>query len=242
MKPVIVFRSALFALFQLIVTPIFAIGSLFTFPLPLRGRYRVISCWARLMVKTAEILCGIRYRVIGAEHIPQEPCIILSNHQSSWETFVFQVIFPPQVWVIKRELLWIPFFGWGLAMLAPIAIDRSSGARALRQTLDQGSDRLRRGFCIVIFPEGTRAAPGELRAFQSGGAWLASKTGTPVLPVAHDAGACWPRNAWLKRPGLITISIGPPIAPGDLKVNELNERAEDWIRAELPRLSLYERA
>lgn len=242
MTAAIIFRSALFALFQLIVTPVFAIVSLLTFPLPLHGRYRVISCWARLMIKAAEVICGIRYRVIGADRIPRKPCIIVSNHQSSWETFVFQLIFPPQVWVIKRELLWIPFFGWGLAMLAPIAIDRSSGTRALRQTFEQGSDRLQRGFCIVIFPEGTRVAPGEVRSFQSGGAWLASKTGAPVVPVAHDAGVCWPRNAWLKRPGLVTVSVGEPIAPQNLKVSELNERVENWIRAELPRLSQYERA
>ncbi len=231
-----VLRSGLYALFQLIVTPVFAILSLLTFPLPLAGRYRVISHWARMMVKAAAIICGIRYRVLGRDNIPDEPCIILANHQSAWETFALQAIFPPQVWVVKRELLWIPFFGWGLAMLKPIAIDRSSGARALRQTYEQGKDRLARGFCIVIFPEGTRVAPGENRPYQSGGAWLAAKTGARIVPVAHNAGLYWPRNAWLKRPGVITVKIGEPIVAGGFSVNELNARVEQWIKTEVPQL------
>jgi 1-acyl-sn-glycerol-3-phosphate acyltransferase len=222
----------LYALFQLLVTPVFSIISVLTFPLPLRARYRVISQWARIMVKAAELMCGIRYRVLGAENIPNEACILVANHQSAWETFCFQLIFPPQVWVLKRELLWIPFFGWGLAMLAPIAIDRSSGARALRQTYEQGKDRLGRGFWIVIFPEGTRVRPGVDRPYQSGGAWLAAKTGAKIVPVAHNAGLCWPRNAFLKRPGVITVKIGAPIDPADMTVSELNTRVEQWIKAE----------
>lgn len=236
MKVFRVIRSLLYALFQLLVTPIYAIVSVLTFPLPLHGRYRVISLWARMMVKAAEVLCGIRYRVLGVDNIPDEPCIILANHQSAWETFFFQVVFPPQVWVVKRELLWIPFFGWGLAMLAPIAIDRGSGARALRQTYEQGKDRLSRGFWIVIFPEGTRVLPGVDRPYQSGGAWLAVKTGAKVVPVAHNAGLCWPRNAWLKRPGVITVKIGAPIDARGMNANELNARVEQWIKSELPRL------
>ena len=124
--------------------------------------------------------CGIRYRVIGSEHIPREPCIILSKHQSAWETLVYQVIFPPQVWVLKRELLWVPFFGWGLAMLSPIAIDRRAGTRALKQMFDQGRERLRQGFSIVMFPEGTRTMPGKRGKYHPGGAWLAVQTGTQV--------------------------------------------------------------
>lgn len=233
MMPLRVLRSLLYALFQLTVTPLFALLSLATFPLPLHGRYRVISLWARMMVKAAEAICGIRYRVQGRRHLPDEPCIIISNHQSAWETFIFQLIFPPQVWVLKRELLWIPFFGWGLAMLAPIAIDRASGTRALRQTYEQGKDRLDRGFWIVIFPEGTRVDPGVDRPYQSGGAWLAVKTGAKIVPVAHNAGRCWPRNAWLKRPGMITVSIGDPIDPRGMSVNALNARVEQWIKSEL---------
>jgi len=194
------------------------------------------------MVAAVEILCGIRYRVTGAEHLPPPPFIILAKHQSAWETLAFQVLFPPQVWVIKRELLWIPFFGWGLAMLAPIAIDRSAGPRALRQMLDQGRDRLARGFCIVIFPEGTRVAPGTRREYQPGGAWLAAKTETPVVPVAHNSGEMWRRNAFLKYPGTITVSVGAPIETRGLTPEEINRRVEDWIENEMRRISEPARA
>jgi len=238
MTPGVVLRSTLFALFQLVVTPPYALIALATFPLGPFTRYRVISLWARMMVAAVEAICGIRYRVLGAERLPPAPFIVLSKHQSAWETIAFQVIFPPQVWVVKRELLWIPFFGWGLAMLAPIAIDRGSGARALRQMLEQGRDRLARGFCIVIFPEGTRVAPGTRREYQPGGAWLASKTEAPVVPVAHNSGELWRRNAFLKHPGTVTVSIGAPIETRGLAPGEINRRVEDWIEGEMPRLNI----
>ena len=238
MTPGVVLRSTLFALFQLVITPPYALIALATFPLGPFTRYRVISLWARMMVAAVEAICGIRYRVLGAERLPPAPFIVLSKHQSAWETIAFQVIFPPQVWVVKRELLWIPFFGWGLAMLAPIAIDRGSGARALRQMLEQGRDRLARGFCIVIFPEGTRVAPGTRREYQPGGAWLASKTEAPVVPVAHNSGELWRRNAFLKHPGTVTVSIGAPIETRGLAPGEINRRVEDWIEGEMPRLNI----
>ena len=240
MTPGVVLRSTLFALFQLVITPPYALIALATFPLKPLARYRVISLWARMMVVAAEAVCGIHYRVIGAENIPRLPCIILAKHQSAWETLAFQLIFPPQVWVVKRELLWIPFFGWGLAMLAPIAIDRGSGARALRQMLEQGADRLARGLCIVIFPEGTRVAPGARRDYQPGGAWLASKTEAPVVPVAHNSGELWRRNAFLKYPGTITVSIGAAIDTRGLAPGEINRRVEDWIEGEMQRLTSRE--
>jgi len=239
MTPGVVLRSTLFALFQLVITPPYALVALLTFPFTLLTRYRVISGWARLLVAAAERICGIRYRVIGAENVPRHPCIILSKHQSAWETLAFQVIFPPQAWVVKRELLWIPFFGWGLAMLDPIAIDRGSGARALRQMLEQGRDRLARGLCIVIFPEGTRVAPGARREYRAGGAWLASKTEAPVVPVALNSGEIWRRNAFLKYPGTITVSIGVPIETRGLPPEEINRRVEDWIEGEVQRISKH---
>ena len=232
----VVLRSSLFALFQLAVTPPYALVALATFPFKPFTRYRVISLWARMMVAAAGAICGIRYRVIGAENIPRGPCIILSKHQSAWETLAFQVIFPPQVWVVKRELLWIPFFGWGLAMLEPIAIDRGAGPRALRQLLDQGRERLSRGYCIVIFPEGTRIAPGARGEYHPGGAWLAVQAGAPVVPVAHNAGETWRRNAFLKRPGLVTVSIGAPLDPRNMTAQALNRKVEDWIEAEMQRI------
>ena len=229
-------RSSLFALFQLVTVPVFAIVGLLLFPLPLAARYRFISTWSRLMLAGAEAILGIRYRVLGAENLPPPPFIVLAKHQSAWETLAFQVIFPPQVWVVKRELLWIPFFGWGLAMLSPIAIDRAAGPRALKQLLEQGRERLARRFCIVIFPEGTRVAPGSRGKYQVGGAWLAVKTATPVLPVAHNAGELWRRRAFIKRPGLVTVSIGAPIDTRSLTPDELIRRVEDWIEREMQRI------
>ena len=232
----VVFRSLVFALLQVVVTPPWAIVALFTFPLPALARYRVISGWSRVMIRGAEWICGVRYRVLGMENIPREPCIIISKHESAWETLAFQVIFPPQVWVLKRELLWIPFFGWGLAMLSPIAIERKAGQRALKQMIEQGRQRLRSGFNIVIFPEGTRVRPGTKGVYQLGGAWLAVKTGAAVLPVAHNAGACWPKNTLLKRPGLITVSIGPLVWPGAEKPAVLMQNIAQWIENETQRL------
>ena len=234
-------RSSLFALFQLVTTPFFAIVGLLLFPLPLTARYRFISTWSRLMLAGAESILGIRYRVLGAENLPPPPFIVLAKHQSAWETLAFQVIFPPQVWVVKRELLWIPFFGWGLAILAPIAIDRASGPRALKQLLEQGRERLARRFCIVIFPEGTRVAPGRRGKYQVGGAWLAVKTATPVLPVAHNAGELWRRRAFVKRPGVVTVSIGAPIDTRQLTPDELIRRVEDWIEREMQRIGNQDR-
>ena len=232
-------RACLFLLFQIVITPVFSIIALLTFPLSRLTRYRIITTWTRLVVGAATLICGIRYRVIGAENIPREPCVILSKHQSAWETMALQIIFPPQVWVMKRELLWIPFFGWGLAMLSPIAIDRGSGSKALRQMAEQGRERLKAGFYIVIFPEGTRVAPGQRRAYHPGGAWLTVKTGALALPVAHNAGEYWRRNAFIKRPGLITVSVGKPVSPEGLSASELNHRIEDWIESEMPKLHGY---
>ncbi len=230
-------RSTLFAAFLIIITPVFAAIALLSFPLPPLTRYRIITVWTHWVMWAARVICGIRYRVIGCEHIPDQPCIILAKHQSAWETMAFQLIFPPQVWVLKRELLLVPFFGWGLAMLWPIAIDRSSRRKALQQMIEQGRKRLDAGFCIVIFPEGTRVAPGQRGQYRPGGARLALRTATPVLPVAHNAGLYWRRNAFLKYPGLITVSIGAPITPENTDDPlALMQRVEHWIETEIPQL------
>ncbi len=229
-------RSAVFAVIQIALTVVFAVISLLTFPFRPFTRYRIISAWAHLMVVLAKFICGVRYRVIGRENLPAEPCIVLSKHQSAWETIAYQVILPPQVWVLKKELLRVPFFGWGLAMLSPIAIDRGSGARALRQTLEQGKDRLKGGWWIVIFPEGTRIAPGRRGRYHLGGAWLACQTGAPVVPIAHNAGTLWRKNALIKHPGTITVSVGPAIHPQGMTADTLNRKVEDWIETEVARL------
>jgi 1-acyl-sn-glycerol-3-phosphate acyltransferase len=229
-------RSAAFVLVQSVATFVYSIVALLTFPFSPLTRYRIISSWSRLMVWSLTRICGVRYRVLGAENIPDEPFIVLAKHESAWETLALQVVLPPQVWVVKRELLWIPFFGWGLAMLSPIAIDRRDGSRALRQTLEQGRERLASGFNIVIFPEGTRSAPGVSGTYQAGGAWLALQTGAPIVPVAHNAGDHWPRNSFLKYPGVVTISIGPAVRPTDEKAPELARRIGEWIENETRRI------
>ena len=225
----IALRSALFAAALLVFTPPFAVLAVLTFPLSRMARYRVISGWARVMLRAAKVLCGLDYRVEGLEHLPAQPSIILSKHQSAWETLAFQAIFPPQVHVLKRELLWIPFFGWGLAMMSPIAIDRAKGRAALKQLARLGRERIAQGFWVVIFPEGTRVAPGCKGKYQPGGAWLAVQTDAPVVPVAHNAGLFWPKNAFLKQPGTITLRIGPSIPSAGRKPAEVGLDAERWI-------------
>lgn len=229
-------RSLGFLLLQFTITPIYALIALFTFPFHPLTRYRIISGWAHIMLWLLRVLCDIRMEVRGAENIPKQPCIVMSKHQSAWETIALQIVFPPQVWVLKRELLWLPFFGWGLAMTSPIAIKRSDGKGAVKQLLAQGKARLAQGFCVVIFPEGTRIPYGQRGKYKVGGALLGLHTGAPLVPVAHDAGRLWGRNAFLKRPGVITMSIGAPIMAAGLKADELGRRVEDWIESEVARL------
>ena len=224
-----VLRSVLFALGLCLLTPPYALLALLTFPLPRMMRYRIISGWSRLVILMARAVLGIEWRVEGREHLPQRPAVILSKHQSAWETMAFQLIFPPQVLVLKRELLWIPFFGWGLALMSPIAINRSRGMQALRTIARRGRERLAQGFWVVVFPEGTRVPPGAQREFHPGGAWLAAASGAPVVPVAHNAGLLWPRNAFLKRPGTVTVRIGPPIDAANRDAHTINELARQWI-------------
>lgn len=230
-------RSALYLLLQIIITPPYALITLVCFPLSPHDRYRVTSSWTFIMLFLLRHLCGIRYQILGAENIPKTPSIVLSKHQSAWETLAFQQIFPPQVWVLKKELLLIPFFGWGLAMTSPIAIDRKSGKKALEQIVEQGRERLKQGFWIVIFPEGTRIPPGKRGKYRIGGAWLATHTNVPVVPVAHNAGEFWGRNSFIKKPGTITVSIGKPIDPTGMEAGELNEKVEAWIENEMLRIS-----
>ncbi len=227
-----VLRSALFALALILVTPPYAVIALLSFPLPRMARYRLISAWSRLVVWLAWLCCGIRWRIEGRKHLPDEPSVILSQHQSAWETLAFQEIFPPQVLVLKRELLWIPFFGWGLALMSPIAINRSRGMAAMREMARKGRERLAQGFWVVIFPEGTRVPPGKKREYQQGGAWLAVNCGVPVVPVAHNAGKLWPRNAFLKRSGTVTVRIGPQIDTAGRQPKAVIAQVKAWIEAQ----------
>ncbi|WP_435627344.1 lysophospholipid acyltransferase family protein [Candidatus Ferrigenium straubiae] len=229
-------RSLIFLLLQIILTPIFSTLALLTFPFPPLTRYRLISSYARTMLWLLRMVCGIRHEVRGIENIPREPSVVLCKHQSAWETLALQQIFPPQAWVLKRELLWLPFFGWGLAMTSPIAIKRSDGKGAIKQLLKQGKERLVQGFCVVVFPEGTRVPFGQRGKYKIGGAMLAASSGAPVVPVAHNAGRLWGRQAFSKHPGLITMSVGKPIETKGRKAEEINAEVEAWIENEIQRL------
>lgn len=226
-------RSSLFLLGQVITAPIFTLIAFLALPLNPVTRNILISGWARSMIWWLRITCNIRHEVTGLENLPESPSIILSKHQSAWETLAFQVIFPTQVYVLKRELLWIPIFGWGLAMSSPIAIDRSAGREALKKLVANGAARLKSGLWVVIYPEGTRMAPGERGKYQIGGAWLATHTKTQVVPVAHNAGKYWAKNSFIKKPGTIQIHIGKTIQPGGLKADVLNHQVEAWIESEM---------
>ncbi|MBM3351428.1 MAG: 1-acyl-sn-glycerol-3-phosphate acyltransferase [Betaproteobacteria bacterium] len=229
-------RSLLFFLGQVLTAPVFTLVALFAMPLNPITRNVLISGWARSMVWWLKVTCNIRHEITGIENLPATPSIILAKHQSAWETLAFQAIFPTQAYVLKRELLWIPIFGWGLAMSSPIAIDRSAGREALKKLVAKGKHRLAQGFWVVIFPEGTRKAPGERSKYHIGGAWLATHTATQVVPVAHNAGEFWAKNSFIKRPGIVRVQIGAPIQTAGMKADALNHQVEQWIEAEMQKL------
>jgi len=222
-------RSALFMAGMVPTTVLFALLGLLTFLFPYRWRYAVITQWTSFNLWWLAVTCKLRYVVEGKENIPAVPSVILAKHQSAFETLAFQRIFPPHVWLLKRELLWVPFFGWGLAMLEPIAIDRKAGRKALQQLLDVGAKRLAAGRWVVIFPEGTRVAPGQRGRYAPGGAMLAVRSACPAVPVAHNAGEFWPRRGFVKYPGTIRIVIGPAIDTRERSAQEVNALAEQWI-------------
>ncbi len=222
-------RSIVFALAAALITPPYAFLALAIFFLPPMTRYRIIRTWSVAIVWLARIICGVRWKVTGLERLPAAPSIILSKHQSAWETLAFQAIFPPQVWVLKRSLLWVPFVGWGIGMLSPIAIDRSQRMRALKQMLEQGRARLASGFWVVVFPEGSRIDPGIRGTWQIGGAWLAAHAGAPVVPVAVNSGELWPRNGFIKHAGTIEVVILDPISPAGMKAEVLNRLVEQRV-------------
>lgn len=226
-------RSFLFSISFVGAIIFFATGALLLLPMPFGWRYQFITWWARYNSFSLRILCGLKVEISGREHLPSRPVVFLSNHQSTWETSVFQSILPPIAWVLKRELQWIPLFGWALASMRPIAIDRSAGKKAMQQIIEQGQLLMQQGRSIIIFPQGTRTAPGEKRRYGMGGAVLATETGTPVVPIAHNAGTFWPRRGFLKKPGTIRMVIGPQIVTKGRKAEEVNKEVQSWIEAQL---------
>ena len=234
-------RSTLFMawalLWSILTAPLVVAAALL-----LRGLwgYRFGKLWRLGIQWGVENILGIRAKVIGLENMPQEPCLILSKHQSAWETMTLQDYVPAGaycVFVLKRELLRVPLVGWGLAAMKMISIDRAAGKDALEQVATQGRERLQQGFYVIVFPEGTRVAPGQKKRYKPGGAYLATRVGCKVVPVAHNAGELWPRQAFLKTPGTVTVSIGPAFDPTGMSEVEVNRRAEAWIEDEMHRIS-----
>jgi 1-acyl-sn-glycerol-3-phosphate acyltransferase len=220
--------TAFFLLFTFLYGVFFVIVAPF---LPFRARFALARAWGNSLLFALKVICRLDYRVEGIENLPAAPSIALVKHSSSWETFAQTVLLPPQAWVLKRELTWIPFVGWGIRLLHAIAIDRGAGGAAVRQMIEQGSQRLKSGKWIVVFPEGTRMAPGETRRYGVGGAAVAAETGALVVPVAHNAGYFWPRRGLMKKPGTIRVVIGKPIVTQGRDAREINEEAQRFIEA-----------
>ncbi|MBL8489314.1 MAG: 1-acyl-sn-glycerol-3-phosphate acyltransferase [Rhodocyclaceae bacterium] len=232
-----VLRSTLFMLILIIVTPPWALLVMLSFPLPHHWRRRSVEPWVAFAIWLVKHLLGIPYRLLGKENIPDRPMVIFAKHQSAWETLVLQEIFKDTLFVWKKELKMLPFFGWALAATPMISIDRRAGKDALKQLVDQGRERLGQGYSVIIFPEGTRVAPGKKKRYKIGGAHLAVETGAPLVPVALNSGEFWGRNAFYKTPGMATVSIGPAIDPTGLSGDDVNRRAEAWMEAEMRRIS-----
>ena len=232
-------RSLIFQIYFFASVCIAAMSIFFLWWAPFRIRSAVAKWWGKSMLLVGRFVCGLDYVIEGEENIPAEPSVIMIKHTTVFETYAQLAVFPPQTWVVKRDLLWIPFFGWGLAAMKPIAIDRSAGHVAVNQVIEQGRARLAEGIWLTIFPEGHRMPQGQTKKYGISGAALASEVQCPVLPVAHNAGDLWPRRGLRKKPGMIRFCIGPPIEPGDLPPKELNLAVQDWVENKMKEISVF---
>jgi 1-acyl-sn-glycerol-3-phosphate acyltransferase len=230
-------RSILFLAGGVLITAVFGILVPAAGPFSFRLAAWFARTYTTVMLKWVEWSCGITCEVSGWENVPERPAIIMAKHQSAWETIFMQSRFPPQCWIIKKELLWLPFVGWGLKAIRCIAINRASGQNAREQIVEQGMRRLKEGMWISIFPEGTRIAPGKRGRYGIGGALLAIRTGTPILPIAHNAGEVWGRYSFVKKAGIVKVVIGPLIHPAGRDVLAVNSEVEEWIEAQMRLIS-----
>jgi len=229
--------SIAFTALLFISVPVYALLLLVTLPLPRSDPYRWAVAWVDAMFYLLRKLCRLSYSVAGLEHFPGAGSVILMKHSSTWETLAQIKIFPRQTWVLKQELLWIPFFGWALRFFKPIAIDRRGGAASVQQVLEQGRRRLAEGLCVVIFPEATRMPVGQTRRYGLSGALLAVAAGKPIVPVAHNAGFFWPRRGWHKRAGVVRVVVGEPIPTAGRDARQINDDVQRWIEAQVVRLA-----
>lgn len=230
-------RSLAFFVGVLCFTPFFGVLVFAARPFGFVASYRMAQAWGRWVLGWVGFTCGIRHQVQGQEHVPDFPVVVLSKHQSAWETLFLLTHLPPAGWIIKRELLWLPVVGWCLYILRAISIDRSSGRQARDQIVEQGAQRLSDGIWVIIFPEGTRVAPGKRKRYGMGGAQLAVGAGAKVLPVALNAGEVWGRYAFLKKPGVIQVRFGPLIETAGKTAEGVNAEVEVWIEGEMARIS-----
>jgi 1-acyl-sn-glycerol-3-phosphate acyltransferase len=231
-------RSFALFCFLIVFTIPYATACFVAFPfMRADKRYWMAVGWCRTTLFVARHLNGIRYRVEGMENLPDGPAVLLPKHQSAWETVALPALMPrPLCYVFKRELLYVPFFGWALGMLKMIHIDRKEGKYAFASVVKQGRQRLSEGAWVIMFPEGTRTAVGTQGKYKTGGARFAMDAGVCVVPIAHNAGRVWPRNSFIKYPGIVTVSIGKPIDTVGLTADEVNTRVETWIEAEMRRI------
>ncbi len=233
----LILRSTLFWLLFLpgvLVCATFA--SLFFF-MPLWFRMGIVKIWIGWSLACLRLTCGLGYQVEGWENIPENGFIVRSKHSSTWETIAMQRFFRPMVWVVKRELTWIPFFGWALKAMNAIALDRGTGRKAIAQLISESQKHMDRGRILMLFPEGTRVLPMQKKPFKLGGAIVSQRTGYAVLPIAHNAGEFWPRHSWIKWPGTIRIVIGPPIEPEGKKPEQIIAEVGEWVNHECERIS-----
>jgi 1-acyl-sn-glycerol-3-phosphate acyltransferase len=232
-------RSLVFQFYFFASVGIASISIFLMWPFPFTIRSAIARNWGKSMLWVGRIVCGLDYEIEGRENIPAVPCVIMIKHTTVFETYTQLAIFPPQTWVVKRELQWIPLFGWGLAAMRPIAINRSAGHQAVTQVIEQGRKLLADGIWITIFPEGTRMSAGQTKKYGVSGAALARDVQCPILPVAHNAGDLWPRRGLKKKPGLIRFCIGPPIEPSDRRPKETNLIVQDWIETKMKEISIF---
>jgi len=232
------FRSALYFLFLVVtIVPWATVAVIYSIFVQGERLYWVCAGWLSLAIWGARVICGVDYRVHGRENLPQVPVVMLPKHQSAWETFAFPALMPqPLCYVFKRELLYIPFFGWAMARMDLIHIDRSKRTEAWTKVAEQGRRFMAQGNWVIMFPEGTRAPRGGQGKYKSGGTRLAIETGHPVLPVAVTSARCWPRKSFVLRPGVIDISIAKPIDSTGREADSLMRDVETWIEAEMRRL------
>ena len=221
-------RSLLYFVGSIIsVITITLCGLFFVFS-PYSTRQKFLSQWAIFCIWWLKITLNITTKIIGQENVNKSPCVIISNHQSTWETLAFQTIFPAHTWVLKKELLWLPVFGWSLALLKPIIINRGDKLNAIKKVILQGSDRLKKGISVVVFPEGTRQPYNQLGEYQNGGAAIAKKSGYDIIPVYHNAGKIWPKGGFIKKSGVITIVIGEAISSSTMTSSGITEEIRSW--------------